>query len=65
MRLVRLTRWDGAIIWLNPVRVLHVEAARVPEGGGADIVFDTDGGYERVRECPREVAGLMLEPCAP
>jgi hypothetical protein len=65
MRLVRLTRWDGVHIWLNPSRVLHVEAARTPEGDGADVVFDTEDRYERVRECPRAVAGLFLAPAGP
>jgi uncharacterized protein YlzI (FlbEa/FlbD family) len=62
LRLVKLTRWDGTPFWLNPARVLHVESARRHPGDGADVVFDSAGNYERVKECPRTVAGLLLDP---
>lgn len=62
MRLVKLTKMDGQAIWVNPARVLHVLAAGAADADGALIVYDLQGGHGLVRECPREVAGRMLDP---
>lgn len=76
MRFVRLTRWDGQPLWLNPAQVLWVEphardADGKPESTQSKLVFgmlapDTGCPFsEVVTECPREVAALFLEPAGP
>lgn len=56
-RFVKLTRFDGKTIWLNPARVLWLEAARTNASGDlTDVVFSTGAeDYERVKEAPERV----------
>ena len=69
MRLVRLTRWDGVPIHVNPSRILYVEPAGACDDGSV-LVFEhvwhpvlCDGrASERVQELPQHVATLCLSP---
>mgnify|MGYP004704258237 CR=1 FL=1 len=72
MRLVKLTRWDGVPIHVNPSRILYVEPGNVTgdDDWGSVLVFEQtwhpevmDGrSLERVLEPPNAVAALFISP---